>query len=210
MFAIYTPNGRTFSGPLERIRSVDKPQAINAIRQQQETDDILTFGNTGYRSTPKAIETYIDSIEQPNSKEMVFHAFQVMTSPVQVLASSCSLETAINKFEQFSFQAFPIINEQYRLVGFISRQQVYEYVLKHKNNKGYDKAASILSLFLHEGSKVYAAEPVTDVRRIAALMLDHELHIVPIIESSGCIVGIISRTNIIKAVMTEPPLSLWC
>ncbi|MFT4929791.1 MAG: acetoin utilization protein AcuB [Phenylobacterium sp.] len=65
-------------------------------------------------------------------------------------------------------------------------------------------------MFLNGDSKVYATEPVTDIRRIAGLMIEKALHTMPIIENGGKIVGIISRTDIIKAVMTEPPLSLWC
>ena len=56
---------------------------------------------------------------------------------------------------------------------------------------------------------VVAAAPVTDIRRIAAAMLEGGLSAVPILNESERIVGIVSRTDVLRAVMTDPPVSLW-
>jgi len=58
-------------------------------------------------------------------------------------------------------------------------------------------------------SPVVASVPVTDIRRIAAAMLEGGLSAVPIVNESEIIVGIVSRTDVLRAVMTDPPLSLW-
>ena len=58
-------------------------------------------------------------------------------------------------------------------------------------------------------SPVVASIPVTDIRRIAAAMLEGGLSAVPIVNESEHIVGIVSRADILRAVMTDPPLSLW-
>ena len=56
---------------------------------------------------------------------------------------------------------------------------------------------------------VVAAAPVTDIRRIAAAMLEGGLSAVPIVNESQSIVGIVSRADVLRAVMTDPPVSLW-
>ena len=56
---------------------------------------------------------------------------------------------------------------------------------------------------------VVAAAPVTDIRRIAAVMLEHEVDGVPVIAEAGRIMGFVSRGDILRAVVNDPPLSLW-
>jgi CBS domain-containing protein len=50
---------------------------------------------------------------------------------------------------------------------------------------------------------------VTDIRRIASVMLTHGVAGVPIVNQSSQLVGFISRSDILQAVVTDPPLSLW-
>jgi CBS domain-containing protein len=54
-----------------------------------------------------------------------------------------------------------------------------------------------------------AAVPVTDIRRIAAVMIDKGVDGVPITNETGRLLGFVSRGDILRAVVTDPPLSLW-
>jgi CBS-domain-containing membrane protein len=208
MFAIYTPSGRTFSGPLESLREVEKPQRSTAVKKHQELDDPHHIYSKKAPLAPNVIKAYRKAIKKPNDKTPIHHAYQVMSSPVQALRATNLLQVAIEKFKEYSYQEFPIINNQSQLVGRLSRQQLYEFMI---NNQNIDfKNKSLASLFLNDASKVYSAEPVTDIRRIAALFIDKQLSTIPIVESNGTIVGIVSRTDIINAVVIDPPLSLWC
>jgi CBS domain-containing protein len=56
---------------------------------------------------------------------------------------------------------------------------------------------------------VVAAVPVTDIRRIAAVMIDKGVDGVPITNETGRLLGFVSRGDILRAVVTDPPLSLW-
>jgi len=56
---------------------------------------------------------------------------------------------------------------------------------------------------------VVAAEPDAEVRRIARVLLDYALPAVPIIDGEGQLVGIVSRSDVLRVVVTDPPLTLW-
>ena len=56
---------------------------------------------------------------------------------------------------------------------------------------------------------VFAAAPVTDIRRIAHVMLERQVDGVPVVNDNGSLLGFISRSDVLKAVITDPPLSLW-
>jgi acetoin utilization protein AcuB len=211
MFAIYTPNGRSFSGPLEELYRVQKTHVLEKSRSFKEIDEFSPLFKKSYTPSTKAVDAYNKTFSKPEKKELICHAYQVMTSPVEVIAANDLLPAVIKKFQQFSYQDFPIVNAQQQLIGNLSRQQLYEYMLKNGAvyNHG-NKTKSVEELFLNEQSKIYTAEPVTDIRRIASLQVNNKLHTVPILEGNGNIVGIISRTNIIEAIGMDPPLSLWC
>ena len=56
---------------------------------------------------------------------------------------------------------------------------------------------------------VVAASPLTDIRRIARVMLDRDVDGVPIVNEAGVLLGFVSRSDILRAVVTDPPLSMW-
>jgi CBS domain-containing protein len=56
---------------------------------------------------------------------------------------------------------------------------------------------------------VITAVAVTDIRRIAAAMLAHRIDGVPVTGEQGRLVGYLSRSDILRAVVSDPPLSLW-
>lgn len=208
MFTVYTPVGRTFFGPLEHLRQIEKPNKPKRTRKQQDVDDPQGLTANSFGITPKAINAYKEVIKKPDSKEIIYHAYQIMSFPVHALSGSSPMKVAIEQFNQHPFQFFPIVNERKQLIGSVSRQQIYQYVLANNQSNFNDK--TIQEVCLNDKSKVYAAEPITDVRRVAALMVENEIHALPILEKDGDVVGIVSRTDVLKAIMTDPPLSLWC
>ena len=54
-----------------------------------------------------------------------------------------------------------------------------------------------------------AAIPTTDIRRIARVMLDRDVDGVPIVNESGALLGFVSRSDLLRAVVADPPLSIW-
>jgi acetoin utilization protein AcuB len=208
MFAIYTPNGRTFTGTLESLRGIEKTTLSSNIREQHVTDDPFSCTNKEYALHSRDIDAYKKAINQPKDKEIIRHAFQIMSYPVHPINCEDTIKMAIKKFKQHPFQEFPLIDSAHKLVGSVSREDVYEQIIQHDLlQKGETK---IKERFLDINSKIYTSEPVTDIRRISALFIEEGLHTMPIVEDNGAIVGIVSRTDIIKAFITEPPLSLWC
>lgn len=211
MFAIYTPNGRSFLGTLEGLRTIEKSNKTIALRKHQEVDDPQSPTTKKYTVSTNAIDAYKKVIKKQNEIYPIFHAYQVMSSPVEVLRGDDLFKVAIEKFSKLPIQEFPIINHKNELIGTLSRLQIYEFILKNKSTENAtNNNKTLAELFLTDESKAYSAEPVTDIRRIAALFIENELHTIPIIENTGKIVGIISRADIIKAAIKDPALSLWC
>jgi len=57
--------------------------------------------------------------------------------------------------------------------------------------------------------EVIAADPVSDIRRVAQVMQEYRLHGVPIVDERDALIGIVSRGDILRAVINDPPLDMW-
>ena len=50
---------------------------------------------------------------------------------------------------------------------------------------------------------------VIDIRRIARVLLDTGLTALPVVGEAGALLGVVSRGDILRAAVADPPLSLW-
>ena len=56
---------------------------------------------------------------------------------------------------------------------------------------------------------VPAVAPGADLRRLAAALLQLRLPGLPVADESGRLLGFVSRTNLLQALVADPPLDLW-
>jgi len=49
----------------------------------------------------------------------------------------------------------------------------------------------------------------TELRRVARVLIDADLPGLPVTDAAGQLEGFVSRTDILRAVATDPPLDLW-
>jgi acetoin utilization protein AcuB len=57
---------------------------------------------------------------------------------------------------------------------------------------------------------VVTVDPQADVRRIARALVEYHLPALPVVDDrTGALVGIVSRSDILRCVLLDPPLTLW-
>ena len=56
---------------------------------------------------------------------------------------------------------------------------------------------------------VPSVAPETDIRRLARVLLDTGLPGLPVVDDRDSVIGFVSRTDILRAVVADPPLDLW-
>ncbi len=57
--------------------------------------------------------------------------------------------------------------------------------------------------------KILTTDPISDIRRVAKVMIDFNLNAIPVVNSGDVLVGMVSRHDIIKAVSTLPHMQIW-
>lgn len=213
MFAIYNTNGRRFRDSLENLRKVQKVQASQRIQlhsnvSEDETLPIPTSASTessGTSASRQAVDAYKE-MRQLNRREPIYHARQLMTHPVSTVQMDMDILAAHRHFQQHGFQQMPVMNDQQRLVGMLSVQNLLQFILIDGDQVQYLQGKTVADAMSQE---VISADPISDIRRVAQVMQEHQLHGVPIVDEQDNLIGIVSRSDILRAVTNQPPLNMW-
>lgn len=210
MFYIYTPQGRTFSGPLERLRKVEKTAQTPRFETPDDPvleEQLAPETTDNFTVSASAIAQYQQMLRKHSAREAVYHAYQVMSHPVVTVQYDSTCGEAIRQFEHHNFQVFPVLNARGILIATLSRKKLCSALLA---GSAIAKRSPISDALTATDMQVITADPVTAVRRIAHAMLAHQLDALPVVDETHQLVGIVSRTDVLKCVTSDPPLSLWC
>jgi CBS domain-containing protein len=209
MFSIYGISGQVFSGTLEemnRINALARARTARAIAQGGEELGIeATIGATT-RLREDVVIAYRSMLPQDLERGPLYHASQIMQTRVISVNVGHSVSDAWRTLRDHTIHQAPVMDDDGRLVGIVSERDL----LTALNIEGGHIVES-LDRFVRDvmNTPVVAAAPVTDIRRIAAVMIDKGVDGVPITSEAGLLMGFVSRGDVLRAVVTDPPLSLW-
>lgn len=129
-----------------------------------------------------------------------------MSRHVATLSPDASVEQAWRTLVARRVGQAPVVDAARRLVGLISRERLLHVLNEEGGNLRDVRHRTVADVMV---TPVVAAEPDAEVRRIARVLLECELPAVPIIDAAGQLVGIVSRSDVLRVVVTDPPLTLW-
>jgi CBS-domain-containing membrane protein len=209
MFSIYGISGQVFSGTLEemnRVNALARAKAARAIaRDGDELGVEATVGATP-RLREDAVRAYRSMLPRDLERGPLYHAGQIMQTKVIRLDAGDSVAHAWRTLRDHAIHQAPVMEDDARLVGIVSERDL----LTALNIEGRRIVGSLARVVRDVMSTpVVAAVPVTDIRRIAAVMIDKGVDGVPIVNETGRMLGFVSRGDILRAVLADPPLSLW-
>lgn len=203
MFSIYGVEGRVFYGPLEtmpRVRPADSAQAVMPLHPD-EPSALPLVGSFAGHSAAKAYQETHDLDRGP-----LYQAAQIMRRPVVAVGEQDAVESAWRLLRDRRIHQAPVLDANRHLVGIVSERDLLTAI-------NIDERGRLDVLDRQVGdvmtSPVVAALPETDIRRIAQVMLQHGVDGVPVVNEAEALIGFISRSDILRAVVTDPPLSLW-
>jgi len=160
------------------------------------------------RHTASAASAYQVVGQLPTSKTVLL-AEQIMTAPVVTLPLETKLSTALEIFQTKPFRHLPVISHHSRLAGIVSDRDVMRHLgglgkdlRQQAPHRADDNIGSIMQ------SPVLAASKDTDVRYIARLFVEQHVGSMPIV-TNGELTGIVTRSDILNAVMRHFVLELW-
>ncbi len=206
MFHIQGLDGVEFNIPLEdlknneRVGKLVKSYAIRKIIEKKNGDVVDNRISHG-------VKAYKDSIKINNDREPILHAFTIMKSPVITLNSEMSIGDAWNNFKEREVSHMPVLSKENKIAGIITDKDILKSLCIIDCNENTIADKTVKDIMTKE---VITTGRLTDIRRVAKAMFDNHIGAMPIVnDASGELLGIITRSDILYALVNYPPLSLW-
>ena len=130
-----------------------------------------------------------------------------MSTPVVSLSPSASLYTAWQLMNAKRVRHIPILAQD-ELVGIISDRDIMQHAAKLEASKLVTDDAN-LQLAKLMNPRVLSAKETTKITIIAGILFAERIGCMPIINDADHLIGILTRSDILHAVMSEAPLALW-
>lgn len=206
MFSVYGITGQVFSGTLEameRVHQLARARSARAIAQDGEE-----FGVEAVAAQPtqEAVLAYRAMLPEELERGPLVHAGQVMSRPAIAVRDDASAAEAWRALRDRRIRQAPVLDGANNLVGIVSERDLLMVIDIDGENVIENLRRRVRDVMT---TPVVAAAPVTDIRRVAAAMLAGGVDGVPVVGDDGRLLGFVSRSDVLRAVIHDPPLSLW-
>lgn len=211
MFVVYSAEGRNFIGEapnrqLERVNKISPTEKIAFDEKMLEFDED-TPQRARHQKNHYALSQYQKQLDGAQDRHAVVVAVsEIMSSPVISLPPEATLAEVWALMQERGIQHVPVVDDG-ALVGICSLQALLRQVIINQENK--IETAVDRSLIEIATEEVVTTLPNVDVRRVAFIMTQYRIGSLPVMSESGELVGIITRSDLIKRLSKLPPLEIY-
>lgn len=218
MFSVYGVMGRVFSGPVDEmhqvpgIRPLSRSRAVAAIGLDPSASD---SGDNQRRSSSlealshRSASAYVQAgqpLRHPISQVHEVASPRAFTVPVSTVA----LEAWQAMADQGVAQA-PVVDDKGVLVGMLLRADLLRPELLPGPNAHPLAWRAWLAQSVQEvmWSPVPSVLGDAEIRHVARVLLDSGLPGMPVVDAQGVVTGFVSRSDLLRAMIHDPPLDTW-
>ena len=212
MFAIYDNNGINFRDSLDEL--YDHVKTLNQTnevynRLEPSLEHKVAYEEKQERSQTDVAEHAADAYKQMaklHDETEIYHVNQIMTHPAVSITSTTKLIEAWELMDKYNIEQLPVINERDMINGMVSYKDMLKVMLEdpdHATRSLQREIDTLLNQF------VITTDPVSDIRRVARVMMDYSLGAIPVVNENHVLVGIVTKSDIVKAFSKEPHLRIW-
>ncbi len=207
MFAIYNNGSVGFRSTVDNLYELKKTDAPDKVPLKPDDDDLFQeyLNSKKQKDEQHAINVY-KKVSNIDTSEQVFHVKDIMTVDPHYIDTTITLREAYEELKSVKVNQVPILGFGKKIMGMINKRMILNLIMDDISNIENILNRKIEDLYLDE---VITTDPVTDIRRVAKVMIDFRLDAIPVVSEDDILVGIVSKTDIIKAVSHLPKLQLW-
>ncbi|RXJ89079.1 CBS domain-containing protein [Arcobacter sp. CECT 8983] len=219
MFAIYNKGGLNFRSTIDNLYSMSNVESVSEARNNTEEglpkDHSVKEKKKDQGQNKNSFEQLLEKdaantykeIANIDTKEPIFHISDLMRTDVITLNTNNKVNEAYEIMEENEIRQIPILDpETNKIIGMVTHKVLLDYIFNDLEYAEHNSEKTLDNLELRE---VITAHPLTDIRRVAKVMVDFSLTAIPVVDENDMIRGIVSRANILKAVANTPPLQIW-
>lgn len=214
MFHLYGLHGRVFSGTLEQLRAVAPVRPVARVRPSGAPVSGSSLPSTAGASAAarEALAAYAGrGAGTGTARSPLTRVADVMRRPAHCLDAGATVREAWQALVREGIGQAPVVAGDGTLVGLVGRAELLPPAQLERALVDNAAWQALLAQPVQAvmWSPVPAAQPDTDLRRVAELLLASGLPGLPVTEADGRVLGFVSRSDLLRAIVADPPLDLW-
>ncbi len=208
MFAMYDDDGLNFRSTIDHLYNLHTVTSTSAIKNNTDGKNKQSFEDKLYQGkiTEEAKDKY-KQITNLDTKVEIFHVEEIMSHRVMTINDSKTIIECYNLMEEYKLQQIPVIaDSELHLKGMITKQDILRYLVDDIEYAGKNINRHIYDI---STKKIITTDPISDIRRVAKVMIDFNINAIPVVNGDDILVGMVSRHDIVKAVSNIPHMQIW-
>lgn len=210
MFAVYNTNGLSFRSTIDNLYKLNSVEKLSGIHNQVAEGKPQSFtvpSENLYQGpiTKKAQAAY-KKMTHIDTREPIYQVEQLMCDVVVTVNEETTLQECYEIMVKHKIKQIPVRSLENKLEGIITQKKILDVLINDLDYANHTVNKPVLNFM---STNIITTDPISDIRRVAKVMVDFNFNAMPIVTQKDSIVGIVSRTDILKAVATIPPLQLW-
>ncbi|AXX89212.1 CBS domain-containing protein [Arcobacter suis] len=209
MFAIYNKGSVGFRSTADNLYSLNNIENIQASRLKPDEGTIQNFDNLLNKEEKETNKNALNAYKKManiDTSEIVYQVKDIMTKDCIYIDEKSTIQDAYNVLREFKIGLIPVVSFGKKIIGTIDKKIILNLLMDDLENTKNVLERRIEDIYLPQ---IITSNPLTDIRRVAKVMIDFKLHAIPIVDENDILIGIVSKTDIIKAVSHIPQFQLW-
>ena len=219
MFYLFGINGPMYQGSADRLSHITAVRGVQRARGLQ-TGASGIEGQEAQIRNPRpallarahdAVSAYMGTEQGPKEdRHQIYVVRDVMTHEAVTVTPELRVEQAWQILAQKKIAQAPVLDAQQRVIGLLLRADMAPLALLPEPG-AVQEAIALAKRPVRDVmiSPIPAVSEEADLRRVTNVLLQTGLPGLPVTDDTGRLSGFISRTDILRAVVSDPPLDLW-
>lgn len=164
-----------------RVQEIQKDKPSDQDSKQQFFD----------QNQDDAQQKFLKASEKLYRKKSVVLASEIMNKQMMKLEGGLSVEEAWEKIKRHDIKHFPILNEEGKLLGMLSDQDILKGIEAGGGKKLQDLTAE----------HTLCADPETELMDIMKVFCEQKVEAVPVVDQKEQVIGILTQNELLQTML---------
>jgi CBS domain-containing protein len=209
MFTVYNNGNVGFRSTADNLYELKNIDELSPIRLNPDEGFIQEFNNKKNKDEKKSSENAIEQYKKManiDTLEPVYEVKDIMTRNCIYIDNQSTIKDAYDSLKELDINQMPVVSFGKKITAMINKEQILYLLMNDIEDSKNTLKKKLNDVYL---DKVITANPISDIRRVAKVMIDLKLDAIPIVDENDILHGIVSKTDIIKAISHIPHFQLW-
>lgn len=198
---VITPQKTERRGTVKTQATKSSPaiDQYDQFHQLNSNSPIPQHPNAADQSDPYSIQKQRQAQKKPSRVSLLS---EIMSTHVINLSADANVADAWQLFQHHGFHHIPITDEDNTVLAMLSDRDILQ-------GPGAQENINVENIMQFATRQVFCFSPDTDIRQATRILYEYDLGALPVISNEHELLGIVSRTDIMKVVSHYGPLELW-